>query len=255
MDGNFIVIRRKIINWEWYQDTKTKALFFHCLLMANWQDKKWQGQVIKRGQFITSYAHLSTETGLSIRSIRTALEKLKSTNELTIKTTNRNTVITVNNYSQYQDYDKQIDKRTTNERQTNDNQTTTTNKENKENNNNNLSLSKKVTDDERKILYRFAKAQGAKNTRAYVHKLIVNGDYKDIISEEKEKLERKKAKEEYLRKQIEEEKNAVDNTTEEERAEIHRMNQQLLRNLKGAKNDTRIYATQTSQPVRKSVTA
>lgn len=250
MDGNFIVINRKIINWEWYQDTNVKTVFFHCLLMANWQDKKWRGQVIKRGQFITSREKLSKQVGLSVQQVRTALDKLKLTNELTIKTTTRNTIITVNNYSQYQDYNPQNNQHPTNNQPTSNQQITTTNKENKENNNNKISLS----DDERKILKRFAKKQGAKNIRAYVHKLIVNGDYREIIDEEYKKIEQKKANEEYLRKKIEEERNAVDNVSDEERARISRINREILNNLKkGVKNDTRIYATQMFEPVRKSV--
>jgi hypothetical protein len=86
--------------------------------------------MIDRGSFVTSYEKLSQETGLSIRSVRTSLNKLKTTCEVTIKTSTKNTVIVINNYNLYQSSDTPIDKRTTNKRQTNDKQTTTNNNDN-----------------------------------------------------------------------------------------------------------------------------
>ena len=42
------------------------------------------------------------QTGLTVQKIRTALTKLKSTGELTVKTTNKFSIITVTNYELYQ---------------------------------------------------------------------------------------------------------------------------------------------------------
>ena len=57
-DKEYIKVFRKMLQWEWYTDSKTKALFLHCLLKANWKDTKWKGMVIKRGQFVTSLPSL-----------------------------------------------------------------------------------------------------------------------------------------------------------------------------------------------------
>lgn len=123
MEG-WIKIHRKILNWEWYNDNNTKILFLHLLLTANHKDNKWQGQTIKRGQKLTSLNHLAKETNLSVRQTRSALERLKSTNEIAIKTTNRYTLITVEKYNDYQCNenendkvnDKRLDKQATNKR-------------------------------------------------------------------------------------------------------------------------------------------
>lgn len=123
---SFIVIDRKMLKWEWYQDSNTKDLFLHLLLTANWESKKWQGIDIERGSLITSIKHLSEQTGLTIRQVRTSLDKLVLTNEIAKSSTSKYTVITINNYNKYQDYNKQNDKQMANQRQTNDNQTTTT---------------------------------------------------------------------------------------------------------------------------------
>lgn len=101
MKGN-IALSRKILDWEWYTDVNTKAVFLHLLLTANWKDKKWKGILIKRSQRWASRSTLAQETGLSERNIRTALEHLKATGEITIKTTNRGMLINIEKYSDYQ---------------------------------------------------------------------------------------------------------------------------------------------------------
>lgn len=88
MEG-WIKIFRQMIDWEWYKDVPTKTLFIHLLLTANYEDKKWKGITIKRGQLITSLNHLSEETGLSKQQVRTALKKLVATHEVTQLSTQR----------------------------------------------------------------------------------------------------------------------------------------------------------------------
>lgn len=90
------------MNWEWYADANTMRVFVHCILMANWQDKQWQGKTIKRGSFVTSLGHLSIELKLSVKQVRRALNNLYLTGELGKQTTNKYTLITVTNYDVYQ---------------------------------------------------------------------------------------------------------------------------------------------------------
>ena len=103
MENGFIVLHRKIIKWEWYTDNNVFKLFLHLLLRANHEDKYWRGILVKRGQLITSIKHLSDETGLSIKQVRTALDKLKSTGEVVLKGQSRYTLVTIEKYSDYQD--------------------------------------------------------------------------------------------------------------------------------------------------------
>lgn len=100
-DG-FISLHRSLLNWEWYDNINTKTLFIHLLLTVNWYDEKWRGIEIKRGQRLTSVAKLSSETSLSIQNVRTALANLELTNEITIKASTRNSIITVLQYDFYQ---------------------------------------------------------------------------------------------------------------------------------------------------------
>lgn len=110
MEG-WIKLYRKIINWEWYKDNNAKIVFLHLLLTANHKDKKWNGTIIKRGQRITSLRNLSKECGLSIQEVRTAISKLQSSNEIKIKTSNHNSIITVCSYTNYQTQNKNTNKK------------------------------------------------------------------------------------------------------------------------------------------------
>lgn len=102
MNG-FIKLHRRMVEWEWYTDVPTKTLFLHLLLMANYEDAKWRGKTVKRGQRITSIRKLAEETGLSVKQVRTALDKLERTGEVAREGANSYTLITIENYAKYQD--------------------------------------------------------------------------------------------------------------------------------------------------------
>ena len=120
MEG-WIKLHRKILDWEWYTDAPVRILFEHLLLTANYEDKKWRGMTIKRGQKVTSIGHLAEETGLSVQQVRTALEKLEKSKNVTSRATNKFTLVTIENYGLYQSYNDFATSRATNEQQTNNN--------------------------------------------------------------------------------------------------------------------------------------
>jgi hypothetical protein len=136
MSSGWISLHRKLLDWEWYDDPNTMRLFIHCLLRANFESTKWRGHDIERGQFITSYAALSSELKLSPKQIRVALDKLKRTGEVASKSSSQHTVITVNNYLKYQDRGTLWGKQGANEGQTEGKRGATDNNNNKNNNEN-----------------------------------------------------------------------------------------------------------------------
>ena len=120
----FIKLYDQILNWEWYKNPNTFRLFVHLLLRANYCDLKFEGRDIKRGQLVTSLPTLANETGLSIREIRTAINHLKSTGELTDTSTSKYRIITIVKYDDYQSSDRQNDRQATGKRQANDRRAT-----------------------------------------------------------------------------------------------------------------------------------
>ena len=101
-NSGFIKLHRTMTNWEWYDDIPTFNLFTKLLFLVNWKDKKWRGEIVKRGEMITSIIGLSKLTNLSIKQTRRALENLQSTGEIEVETTNKYTKIRIVNYSKYQ---------------------------------------------------------------------------------------------------------------------------------------------------------
>jgi hypothetical protein len=130
--SGWIKLHRQILEWEWYSDNNCFRLFLHLLLKANHKEKRFKGIELKVGSIVTSRDLLARETGLSSQQIRTALNKLISTNEITSETSSQGTILQIVSYEKYQVATNEI----TNEQPTS-NQRVTTNKnikkENKEN--------------------------------------------------------------------------------------------------------------------------
>ena len=126
--SGFIVLHRQILNWEWFDDAKTLQLFIYLLVSASFRDATWHGEKIKRGDVITSINKLSQILTVSERSIRTSLNHLKSTGEVTSRATSKYSVITVVNYGKYQDKSERPTSKPTNtvtgDRQASDRQAT-----------------------------------------------------------------------------------------------------------------------------------
>ena len=98
----WIKLFRQITDWELYRDSNSKVLFFHILLKTAYEDyTDEQGFKIHAGYYLTSIRQLADETGLSIRQVRTALDKLIATQQTTQQTThynnNKNNKINNNN--------------------------------------------------------------------------------------------------------------------------------------------------------------
>lgn len=137
----FIKLHRQLITWEWYDDINVKVVFIHLLLKCNHKAWKWRWVEIQRWETLTWINVLSQEIWLSVQKIRTAIKKLKSTNEITINSTSAFSIIKLNNYNNYQDSNTQDNKQATNEQQAS-NKALTTNKN--DNNKKNEKNEKKV---------------------------------------------------------------------------------------------------------------
>jgi hypothetical protein len=102
MAGRFIKLYEQIMSWGWYLDVSTFKLFIHLLLKANYSEGVFQGIKVERGQLVTSLAHLSKETGLTIQQVRTAIDHLISTGEVTTLSYAKFRIITVVKYDDFQ---------------------------------------------------------------------------------------------------------------------------------------------------------
>ena len=126
----YVKVYRSLKDWEWYDEPNTFRLYIHCLLSANHEDKQWRGITIPKGSFVSSRTKLANELGLSEQNVRTAISHLQSTNDLTIKSTKKYTIYTVNNWISSQE-DNQLDGQNLTNSQPTANQQLTTNKNEK----------------------------------------------------------------------------------------------------------------------------
>ena len=112
--ARWIKLYLEFIKWEWFAKPEMVQLFVWLLLRANPVDKQWRGIRLLRGQVLTTYKEMREETKLTEQKLRTCIGRLKSTNEITCKSTNKYTLITICNYENYQDKKAEINEQITN---------------------------------------------------------------------------------------------------------------------------------------------
>jgi archaellum component FlaD/FlaE len=105
-DKSFITLHRKIISSACFADAELLKVWLWCLIRANHSDKEvvHAGQIIslKRGQFITGRFTASKELNMSADKYRKRIATLVLLKQITQKTTNKYTVITIEKYNDYQ---------------------------------------------------------------------------------------------------------------------------------------------------------
>tara|TARA_R110000782_G_scaffold263152_1_gene355678 strand:- start:1249 stop:1947 length:699 start_codon:yes stop_codon:yes gene_type:complete len=143
MSTGWVKLHRQLLDWEWYNDVNTTRVFLHLLIVANHKANKWRGIDIKRGQRLSSIQGLATETNLSIKNIRTAIKRLKSTNEVASHSTAQHTVFTMVNYDLYQEEASE----TASKGQTKGKQGATNKNEKNDNNKKNKDLYQQIADE------------------------------------------------------------------------------------------------------------
>ena len=101
--SGWLKLHRAFSEWEWSDEPNMVALFIHLLLTANFEDKNWKGIPVKKGQLIAGRKKMSEATGISEQGIRTCLDRLRSTKEVTISSVSKYSIITITNWEKYQD--------------------------------------------------------------------------------------------------------------------------------------------------------
>lgn len=99
---SYIKLNRGITEWEWFTDDNMLKLWIYLLVNAQYQDGRFKGIDVKRGQVIVGRKKLAERLGMTEQRVRNCLNRLKSTNEITIKPTNKYSLITIVKYDIYQ---------------------------------------------------------------------------------------------------------------------------------------------------------
>jgi len=102
MEG-WIKLSRKLLDWEYFTDGVMLKGWMYLLLKANSEDKFWRGIEVKRGQLVTSLARIAKDLDISVQQARRMLTNMENTHEITRKTTNKFTIITICKFDYYQE--------------------------------------------------------------------------------------------------------------------------------------------------------
>ena len=100
----YIKLDKKILSWAWYSDASVFKVFIHLLLTAEYKERKIGRMTLERGQVFISQRKVAEENGMSHKQVRNALNSLKDTGEIEMRVTNRGTIITICNYTKYQNF-------------------------------------------------------------------------------------------------------------------------------------------------------
>ncbi len=116
MNRGYVNLWRKSLDSGWIRNHKLWAFWSWCLLKAT--HKQYDAIVglqrvhLKSGQFIFGRRQASIETGLSEQEVRTIIDFLKKAGNLTIKTTNKFSIISIINWNTYQSREMQTNQQT-----------------------------------------------------------------------------------------------------------------------------------------------
>jgi len=138
--NDFFKVSRKITEWEWFTDGNMLKVWIYLLGSAQYKKTRFEGIELQRGQVIIGRKKLAEKTGLTEQQVRTCINRLKSTNEITIESTNKYSIISIVKYGKYQGADEEnnqqinqeSNQQTTNKQPTNNQQITTIQERKKE---------------------------------------------------------------------------------------------------------------------------
>lgn len=111
MNDGWIKLHRQLLSSDMYQclTSAQRDVFFQCLMLANYSEKEWEwkGKIYKceRGQFITSISKLAERCASDVteKQVRSAIAKLEKWGFLGKQTGKQGTIVTICNYSRFQD--------------------------------------------------------------------------------------------------------------------------------------------------------
>ena len=107
MHRGYIKLWRKSLETSIWFNSDTWRFWCYCLLKASYSEREQtvgnQEVRLKPGDFVFGRFKASEETGLSERKIRTALDTLRKRQNVTIKTTNKYSIISIVNWEEYQE--------------------------------------------------------------------------------------------------------------------------------------------------------
>lgn len=127
-DG-WIKVYRSLLYSEIFQNEKLLKIFIWCLLKANHKENKVmlgkRSIAVKRGQFIFGRAKAAEELNIAPSTVWDYMKVLEDKKTIKIKSNNKYSLVTIENWRLYQKINKTSDNKLTTDQQQNDSSSTT----------------------------------------------------------------------------------------------------------------------------------
>jgi len=134
--SGWVKLHRSILDSKYGKNPELLTIFITLLLKANHKTGfTSDGTQINAGQLMTSHSKLSVHFGMSRETLRRRLKRLESDGQIEQQTSNKNTVISIVKWHEYQSDEHQVEHQLSSEWASTEHQLST-NKNNNNNNNN-----------------------------------------------------------------------------------------------------------------------
>lgn len=104
--GGYVKLYRDALTHRYFTNTHLWHFYLYCILRATYTERKvmigFQSIQLAPGQFIFGRNQAAIDTGLTVQNIRTCLKVLEKEEKLTIKVTSKFSIISVTNFSSWQ---------------------------------------------------------------------------------------------------------------------------------------------------------
>ncbi|MFJ7941557.1 hypothetical protein ACIQYG_24210 [Peribacillus sp. NPDC096622] len=160
----WVKVHRKLLDKPiWINSTpEQKTILITLLMMVNHQERDWEWQGkpyrVAPGQVITSLESIANKCGkgISLQNVRTAVKRFEKFEFLTNKSTNRNRLITIVNWSLYQNNENELTSSLTRSQQAPNKQVTPNKNDKKIKNENEIKKFKSESYDEESVPYKLS---------------------------------------------------------------------------------------------------
>lgn len=103
VNKGFIKLNRKLLEWEWFEDSRVLQVWVYLLIKANHKKVKKRGFVYEKGTLFINHETIENDCKVSRRTLYRVLDKLRKSGCIETKRTQSGLIIKVINYSNYQD--------------------------------------------------------------------------------------------------------------------------------------------------------
>lgn len=120
----FVKLPDDLDDWAWFGDNNALSVYIRFRFEAKYKDTDVGNVHLKRGQLITTIPKIAEKNSITIQQARTAIERLKSTGKITVKSIPKFSIITLIDYDPENENNSQNNSQTTDKQQTGNSQIT-----------------------------------------------------------------------------------------------------------------------------------